>query len=34
MQEVAEVNWITRDELKTLPMWEDCRRAADRYLAL
>jgi len=32
LTEVAEVRWITRDELKALPMWEDCCRAADEFL--
>lgn len=31
-KEVAEVKWISREELKELPMWEDCRRAADQFL--
>ena len=31
-KEVAEVKWITREELKDLSMWEDCRRAADELL--
>lgn len=33
-KEVAEVKWITNEELKDLPMWEDCRRAADELLKI
>ncbi len=31
--EIGEFRWVSKEELKTLPMWEDCRRAADAYLA-
>ncbi|HEV7449064.1 MAG TPA: NUDIX hydrolase [Candidatus Paceibacterota bacterium] len=31
-KEVEESRWFTREELKTLPMFDDCRAAADEYL--
>lgn len=30
--EVAEFKWISREELATLPMFDDCREVADVYL--
>ena len=30
--EVEEGKWITKEELKTLPMFDDCRAVADEFL--
>lgn len=30
--EVEEFKWLSRSELKTLPMFDDCRNAADKFL--
>jgi 8-oxo-dGTP diphosphatase len=31
--ELEEIRWLTRDELKSLRMFEDCRELADAFLA-
>ena len=31
---VEDMKWISREELKTLPMFDDCRETADVYLTL
>ncbi len=30
--EVTDMKWVTREELTTLPMFDDCREVADVYL--
>lgn len=33
-KEVREHAWLTREELQALPMYDDCRAAADAYLKM
>lgn len=32
--EIAEVKWFTKEEIKTLPLWEEYRRTLDAFFAL
>jgi 8-oxo-dGTP diphosphatase len=32
--EVVEKKWVSKDELKNLPMFDDCRGAVENYLAV